>query len=130
MDGFFVRALFVMSIASWAAANNIPTFVDMEEVGYDHYKGLGNNYHGSVILDAYYDPSLPGDRWEQYFKPIHDVTKKEVYESVPESRINELSASCAWFYFNMGNSWNGAGVYPTTFAEAVEGRSRHAAKAA
>jgi hypothetical protein len=125
-DGFFVRALFAMTTAKWAAANRIPFFVDLEEVNYDPVKGLGENSDGATV-DAYYDPSAPGDRWEQYFEPVAGIDKKQVYKKIPNNKVIELDGNTAWYYYIAGDAM---ALYPTTFAEAVRERKRRASEVA
>lgn len=119
--GFWMRAIFMLIAASWSAANRMPFFMDLDEVGYNTTKKY----------DAYYDPNAPGDRWEQYFKaPMPGFTKEEVYSSVSEDNIIEFVPSVAWWLYWKNSEHEGGQerVDPPTWASAISARSRRVAE--
>ena len=71
-DGFWVRALHVIVIGTWAALNGLPFYTTQ-----DH------------ATDAYYSPSDGPSGWEHYFEPIGDPLP-QMRAGVPENATLEL----------------------------------------
>ena len=125
-DGFFVRALFVLSQGEWATIARVPFFVDLHSAtcdtkarnatprSCDAYEGGGGGAGAG---------GSSGDPWEAYFEPIGGVPKAQLAARVDESQMVELNARAAWTANMMSEP-----IYPKTAAEARIVRSRMAVK--
>ena len=110
-DGFWVRALLVIVIGTWAALNGLPFHVTAD-----------------AATDSYYSPAHGVSGWEHYFEPIGGVPLATVQATVPENATLELDCDTVWQAYRevdssrgvaktMGSVANGT-IYPMTAAHA------------
>jgi len=89
-DGFWVRALLVIVIGTWAALNGLPFHVTAD-----------------ATTDSYYSPQHGLSGWEHYFEPIGGIPLATVRATVPENATLELDCDAVWQGFREIDSSRG-----------------------
>ena len=105
-DGFWVRPLFVVVQGLWATIIGIRFFVDPHVGGgcqmvdaTCNATRLGSSCTPPALCDAYYDPNLGSNAWEQYFDPIDGRPAAQVEASLRPDSIVELDPQIAWLLY-------------------------------
>ena len=143
-DGFWVRALLVISQGLWASLRRVPFFVHLHSnascasLPTECATDPKSQPKQGCLCDAYASTgraSATGaySGWEEYFLPVGDVPARSVYEQTTREQMIEMSCPAAWYFTEscMGGSmatkqeW-GRG-YPSRWDEAVALRARNAA---
>ena len=122
-DGFWVRPLFVVVQGLWATLMGLRFFVDPHVNGECQAANVTCNATGrtctrSNLCDAYYDPSLGQNVWEQYFDPIDGQAAALLEASVRSDAIVELDPQIAWLLYLLFDA-----VYPKSTDSALVLRS-------
>jgi len=138
-DGFFVRAQFALILGQFAATCGIAHFIDpavspsCASLTTTCSSAMGltgiteSDCQSRHVCDGYYDPSLPGNAWEQYFEPVGGENASDVTNRLgggDSASIVELPGDLSWGLFSLNQA-----IYPSSYSQAVKARTSFAALA-